>query len=85
MYRFSFHTRVHQEAKGMHTGYDGLVDLLESVEHVLKPLDIYTQIPPTPPMDEILLKIMVELLYTLALMTKEITQGLPSEFVSPTC
>ena len=78
---FFFHTRVHQAARGIHTSYDGLVDLLESIEHVLKPLDIYAQIPPTPAMDEILLNIMVELLSTLALMTKEITQGRPSEFV----
>jgi len=76
-----FHTRVHQAAKGMNTNYDGLIDLLESIEHVLKPLDIYAQIPPTPAMDEILLKIMVELLSTLALTTKETTQGRPSEFV----
>ena len=75
-----FHTQVHQEAKGIDTSYDGLVDLLESIEHVLKPLDIYTQIPPTPAMDEILFKIMVELLSTLALTTKEIKQGRPSEF-----
>jgi hypothetical protein len=65
----------------MHTGYDGLVDLLESIEHVLKPLDIYTRIPPTPALDDTLLNIVVELLPTLALMTKEITQGRPSEFV----
>lgn len=76
-----FHTRVHQAAKGVKTSYDGLVDLLESIEHVLKPLDIYTQIPSTPAMDEILLRILAELLSTLALTTKEITQGRPSEFV----
>lgn len=75
------HPRVHQAAKGVNTSFDGLVDLLESIEHVLKPLNIYTQIPPTPAMDEILLKIVVELLSTLALTTKEITQGRPSEFV----
>ena len=75
-----FHTRVHQAAKGVKTSYVGLVDLLGSIEHVLKPLDIYTQIPSAPAMDEILLKILAELLSTLALTTKEITQGRPSEF-----
>ena len=51
-----------------------LVDLLESIEHFLKRLDIYTKIPSTPAMAEILVKIMVELLSTLGLVTKQIKQ-----------
>lgn len=68
-------------AKGVDTGYGELVHLLESIEHLLKPLSIYTQILPTPAMDEIVAKIMVELLSTLALTTKEIKQGRQSESV----
>jgi hypothetical protein len=60
---------------------DVLVDLLESIEHFLKRLDIYTKVPPTPAMTEIIVKIMVELLSTLALATKQIRQGRPSESV----
>jgi hypothetical protein len=41
----------------------------------LKRLDVYTNIPPTPWMTEILVKIMVELLSVLALATKQIRQG----------
>ena len=59
--------------------YDGLVDLLEAIEHFLKRLDIYTELPPTPTMDELVVKIMVELLSTLALATKELKQGRSSE------
>jgi len=59
--------------------YDAIVDLLESIEHFLKRLDIYTKIPPTPAMDEILVKIMVELVSILALATAELKQGRPSE------
>ena len=65
--------------KGVKDSYDALVDLLESIEHLLYPLDIYTQIPPTVAMTEILVKILVELLSTLALATKEVRQGKPSE------
>ena len=65
----------------MNTNYDGLIDLLESIEHLLKPLDIYTQIPPTPAMDEIVVKIIVELLSTLALKTQELKQGRQSKHV----
>ena len=61
--------------------YEPLFDLLESIEHFLNRLDIYTRIPPTPAMDEIVVKIMVELLSTLALATKELKKGRSSEFL----
>ena len=61
--------------------YEPLFDLLESIEHFLNRLDIYTRIPPTPAMDEIVAKIMVELLSTLALATKELKQGRSSELI----
>jgi len=70
---------VHQVANGVIASYDATVDLLESIEHFLKRLDIYTKIPPTPAMDEILVKIMVELVSILALATAELKQGRPSE------
>jgi hypothetical protein len=69
----------------MKPNYEELVDLLESIEHLLKPLDVYTQIPPTPAMDEMVVKIMAELLSTLALTTKELKQGRSSELFSLTC
>ena len=55
--------------------------MFESIEHFLNRLDIYTKVPPTSAMTEIVVKIMVELLSTLALATKQIRQGKPSEFV----
>jgi len=66
---------VYQAAKGVDTSYNTLVDLLESIEHLLKPLYIYAHIPPTPAMDETIVKIMVEIFSTLALTTKELKQG----------
>ena len=70
---------MYQAAKGVDASYGALVDLLESIEHFLKRLSIYTNISPTPAMDEIVVKIMVELLSTLALATKEVKQGRSSE------
>jgi len=70
-------------AKGVNTNYDEVVDLFETIEHLLKHLDIYTQVLPTPDMDEIVVKIMVELLFTLAQRTKELKQGRPSKSVLP--
>ena len=72
---------MHQAAKEVTTSYDALLDLLESIEHRLKPVDIYTQVPHTLAMDELVVKIMAELLYTLALTTKELNQGGSSKSV----
>ena len=59
---------------------DTVVDLLESIEHFLKRLDIYTKIPPTPAMDEIVMRTMVEVLSILAVTTRELKEGRPSEW-----
>jgi hypothetical protein len=72
---------VRQVAKGAVDSYDSLVDLLEAIEHFLKPLNIYTEVPPTRGMDELVVKTMVELLSTLALATRELKQGRSSESV----
>ena len=69
-----------QAAKRANSCFDTLVDLLESIEHVIRRADIYTRIPPTPAMDEIAFKIRVELFSALALATKELNQGRSSEF-----
>ena len=81
LYRYPCDIQADQTAKDATATYDPLVDLLESIEHFLSRLDIYTRIPPTPVMDEIVFKIMVELLSTLTLATKELKQGRASESV----
>jgi hypothetical protein len=55
--------------------------LLESIGHFLNRLEIYTEIAPTEAMNEMVVKILVELLSTLALTTKEIQQGKLSESI----
>jgi len=71
----------YQAVKGVLDDYDTLADLLESVNHFLNRLDIYTKIPPTVSMTEIIIKILVELLSTLALATKKLRQGKLSKSV----
>ncbi len=61
--------------------YDALVDLFASFENFLSRLSIYTKVTPTPPLTNTLVKIMVELISILALTTKQVKQGLFSEFV----
>ncbi|KAI0246234.1 hypothetical protein BJV78DRAFT_176072 [Lactifluus subvellereus] len=61
--------------KDVNGSYDALLQLFESIGNFVQRLDIYTKIPPTTVMTEILVKIIVELLSTLALATKQIKQG----------
>ena len=65
----------------MHASYDALVDLFASFENFLSRLNIYAEIPPTPALTNILVKIIVELISTLALATKQVKQRRFSEFV----
>jgi hypothetical protein len=73
--------QAHQSVKDVSTSYDPLVELLESIEHFINRLNIYTTVPTTGPMAEIIVKIMMELLSTLALVTKQINQNQPSKCV----
>ena len=71
----------YQAVKGVIDGWDAVLDLLESIEHCLNYLDIYTKIPPTDAMTEMVVKILVELLSALGLATERIKGGKPSESV----
>ncbi|SRR6266849_1302530 len=64
----------------MRASYDALVDLFASFENFLNRLIIYAGVPPTPALTSVLVKIIVELISTLALATKQVKQGRFSEF-----
>jgi len=57
-----------------------LLELFECLGKFLKRLEIYTMIPPTPIMTEVIVKIMAELLSVLALASKQVKQGRFSEY-----
>ena len=65
----------------MRASYDGLVDLFASFENFLGRLGIYAEIPPTPALRNVLVKIIVELISTLALATKQVKHGRFSEHI----
>lgn len=69
------------DSEGVDSCGDALIDLLESIERLLKHLDISTQVPRTPAMDETVVRMMMELLSILALLTKELKQGRSSKLV----
>jgi hypothetical protein len=64
-----------EAASAVTSSYDALINLFESLENFLKRLEIYTTIPPTPIMTDMIIKIMLELLSVFALATKQIKQG----------
>ena len=65
----------------MRASYDALVDLFASFENFLSRLSIYAGIAPTPALTNVLVRIVVELIFTLGLATKQVKQGRFSEFV----
>jgi len=75
----------YQAIKDVSASYDALVDLLESIDHFLNRLEIYAKFPPPAAMGEIIVKIMVELLSTIALVTKQIKQRRRCESVLALC
>jgi hypothetical protein len=70
-----------RQPSGVSSSYDSLVDLFECLGNFLKRLEIYTAIPVTPLMTDIIVKIMVELLSVLALATKQVQQGRLSKWM----
>ncbi|KAF8270266.1 hypothetical protein EI94DRAFT_1698933 [Lactarius quietus] len=62
-------------ADGVSSSYDALVDLFECIGNFLNRLRIYTDVPMSSSMTDIIIKIMVELLSVFALATKQIKEG----------
>ena len=72
---------MNQFAKGEISNFDALVDWLESIENFIGRLGIYTNITLPPAMVGMLVKIMEELISTLALVTKKLKERKRGEFV----
>jgi hypothetical protein len=72
-------------AKEVDPSNDVLVELLESIESFLKRLAIYTQVPPTAALDEMVVNIIMELLSTIALATKGFEKERSSASMSLMC
>ena len=77
---FPYEAQVHQAVKDVSASYDALVELFEAIERFLSRLEIYTRIPLTPAITDVVIKILVEVLSTLATATRRVRQGILSEF-----
>jgi hypothetical protein len=58
-----------------------LTDVFVRIETFFKRLKSYTEVPPTAAMTDVIVKIMVEILFILAIATKEVKQGRSSELI----
>lgn len=61
--------------KDVGASYAALVELFESIERFLGRLEIYTKVTLSEAMKEIVVRIMVEVISTLALATKQVKRG----------
>jgi hypothetical protein len=59
-----------------------LVDIFVHIEGFFKRLESYTEVPPTAAMTDVIVKIMIEVLSILAIATKEVKGGRPSELIN---
>ena len=56
-----------------------LIDIFVRIQSFFKRLELYTKVPPTSAMADVIVKIMIEVLSILAIATKEIKRGRSSE------
>ena len=72
-YRYLSDVQLNQAANGVITSCDVLADMLETIEHFVNRLRIYTETSHSmPAVDEIVVKLMVELISTLTLVTRKL-------------
>ena len=70
---------IPQAAKDVRSSQETLIDIFERIENFFRRLEVYTAVPPTSEMMDIMVKIMVEVLSILGTATKEIRQNRTSE------
>jgi hypothetical protein len=74
-----FDTHGSQTANDTSASQDNLIGLFNGIERFFRRLEIYTGIPPTTAMTDIIVEIMAEVLTILAIATKEVKRGRLSE------
>ena len=75
-------TYVPQTVKDVRGSQDTIIDTFERIESSIQRLKIYTEVRPTPEMTKTIILIMVEVISILGIATKEIKEGIMSEWIS---
>ena len=71
----SIRDKYTQAVKDVRASQDALIDLFSRMEYFFKRLEKYIDVRPSAAMMDIIVKIMVEVLSILGVVTKEIGQG----------
>ena len=72
-YRYTPDVQLNQVANGVISSYEALADMVESIEHFVNRLRIYAETSHSmPTVDEIVVKLIVELISTLSLVTRKL-------------
>ncbi|KAF8257891.1 hypothetical protein EI94DRAFT_1708505 [Lactarius quietus] len=70
-----------QTAKEVEASQEIIIDIFERIECFFRRLEVYTKVPPTPAMTNMMVKIMVEVLDILGTATKEMKQSRAKKFI----
>ena len=68
-----------QAAKDVRASHETLLDIFDRIEMCFRRLEMYTEVPLTAEMTEVIIEIIAEVLCVLGIATKEINQGRTSE------
>ncbi|KAH8981126.1 hypothetical protein EDB86DRAFT_3107310 [Lactarius hatsudake] len=68
-------------AKEVEASQEIIIDIFERIENFFRRLEIYIEVPPTPAMADMMVKIMVEMLDILGTATKEMKQSRARKFL----
>jgi hypothetical protein len=79
--RYHCESQVNQTSNGVISNCHVLANLLESIQQFVDRLKVYTEISPTPSINKILVGLIVDLISTLALVTRKIRQRRSREFI----
>ena len=72
---------IQQAVKAVKSGQDALIELFERMENFFRRLEAYIEVPQTPNMADIIVKVMTEVLFILSIATKEFNQNSASELI----
>ena len=72
-------THGSQAAKDVRANHENLLDVFGRIEMFFRRLEMYTEVPLTTEMTDVIIEIMAEVLSILGIATKEIKQGRTSE------
>ncbi len=70
-----------QAVKDVRASNSTIIDVFERMESFFLRLEVYIEVQPTTEMKNIIIKILVEVLSTLAIATNEVNQGRTSGFL----